>query len=113
MNTSISTSQNFTRSRTPSGLDGVLIRAAGRGKCYPIYDQPQDRLKQAIAPRLLRLLGRSARQYYREFWAVRDVSFDVRRGEFVGIIGRNGAGKSTLLQLIAGTLTPTCGTLQV
>jgi ABC-type polysaccharide/polyol phosphate transport system ATPase subunit len=70
---------------------------------YRIYDQPQDRLKQ--------MLWRGRRQYGQEFWALRDVSFDVRQGETVGIIGRNGSGKSTLLQIIAGTLAPTEGSV--
>ncbi len=75
------------------------------GKCYRIYDRPQDRLKQA-----LRLRGK---QYFREFWALRGVNLEVRRGEMTGIVGRNGSGKSTLLQLICGILTPTCGSIEV
>ena len=78
-------------------------------KCYQIYDAPRDRLKQFVAPRLQRLLGQAPKQYFREFWALKDVSFEVKKGETVGIVGRNGSGKSTLLQLICGTLTPTEG----
>jgi len=82
--------------------DGQLaISVRGLGKMYQIYDDPRDRLRQA--------LWRWRRQFYREFWALRDISFDVRRGEMLGIIGRNGSGKSTLLQIIAGTLVPTTG----
>lgn len=81
------------------------IRVQGLSKCYHVYDKPQDRLKQG--------LWRGRRQFYREFWALRDISFEVGKGETVGIIGRNGSGKSTLLQMIAGTLTPTAGTAEV
>ena len=89
------------------------IRVRDLGKCYEIYDRPQDRLKQSIHPRFQRFVGREPKNYYREFWALKDVSFDVNKGEAVGIIGRNGAGKSTLLQLICGTLNPTCGFVEV
>jgi lipopolysaccharide transport system ATP-binding protein len=97
------------------GNDGAVpaIRVRGLGKCYHIYNQPQDRLKQALVPKVLRLVGRPARAYYREFWALRDVNLEVARGEAVGIIGRNGAGKSTFLQIIAGTLAPTLGSVEV
>ena len=81
-------------------------------KCYHVYEQPSDRLKQALYPRLQRAAGSAAKSYYREFWALRNVAFNVRRGETMGIIGRNGSGKSTLLQLICGTLTPTAGEIE-
>ena len=81
------------------------IRVQGLSKSYHIYNQPQDRLKQS--------LWRGRKQFYREFWALRDVSFEVGKGETVGILGRNGSGKSTLLQMIAGTLTPSAGTVEV
>ncbi|MFM0221518.1 ABC transporter ATP-binding protein [Paraburkholderia dipogonis] len=89
------------------------IKVDQLSKCYHIYDRPQDRLKQTFVPRVQRLLARPVTQYQREFWALNDVSFDVKRGESVGILGRNGSGKSTLLQLICGTLTPTSGTVEV
>jgi lipopolysaccharide transport system ATP-binding protein len=92
--------------------EDVAIRVRGVGKCYSIYAKPRDRLKQFFLPGLRRLIGLSSTGYHREFWALRDISFEVRRGETVGIVGRNGAGKSTLLQLICGTLTPSCGTLE-
>lgn len=92
--------------------DNVAIRVENLSKCYQIYNQPQDRLRQTIMPRLQRLSGRIPAQYYREFWALKDVSFDIQTGETVGIIGRNGSGKSTLLQIICGTLTPTSGSVQ-
>jgi lipopolysaccharide transport system ATP-binding protein len=93
--------------------DSPAIRVRNLSKCYEIYERPQDRLKQSIYTRLQRLARRAVHNYYREFWALRDVSFDVNRGETVGIIGRNGAGKSTLLQMITGTLTPTNGEVEV
>ena len=80
-----------------------VIQAHDLGKCYKIYDNPKARLKQA--------LWRRNKQYYRELWALRNVSFEVKRGESLGIIGRNGSGKSTLLQLLCGTLTATEGNL--
>lgn len=90
----------------------IAIKVENLSKCYHIYNQPQDRLKQSIYPRIQRLAGRPLRTYFHEFWALRDVSFEVKKGETIGIIGRNGSGKSTLLQLICGTLTPTSGTVQ-
>lgn len=90
----------------------IAIRAEGLGKCYAIYDRPQDRLKQAIIPRIKSSIGLERPRYYREFWALKNVSLEVMRGETIGIIGRNGSGKSTLLQLICGTLTPTTGQVQ-
>lgn len=83
----------------------IAIRVDALSKCYHVYANPQDRLKQAV--------WRGRRTYYREFWALHKVSFDVGRGETVGIIGRNGCGKSTLLQMICGTLTPTDGSVYV
>ena len=82
-----------------------VICVENLGKCYQIYDKPRDRL--------LQMLYRGRRQYYREFWALRDVSFTLGQGETLGIIGRNGAGKSTLLQLVCGTLHPTTGRCSV
>jgi lipopolysaccharide transport system ATP-binding protein len=74
-------------------------------KSYSIYASPSDRLKE--------LLTLNRRTYHRDFWALRDVSFDVRRGETFCIVGENGSGKSTLLQLVAGILQPTSGALHV
>jgi len=83
----------------------LAIKAVGLSKCYQIYGKPHHRLLQSIF--------RSFRTYYRDFWALKDVSFEVKRGEVLGVIGRNGAGKSTLLQIICGTVTPTSGAVEV
>lgn len=81
------------------------IEINGLGKCYQIYKKPSDRLKQ--------MLMRGRKQYYEEFWALKDVSFKIKKGETVGIIGRNGSGKSTLLQMICGTLNQTAGEVKL
>ena len=83
----------------------TVLSVEGVGKYYEIYSKPFDRLKQT--------LWRGRRQFFREFWALRDVSFSVSKGEAVGVVGRNGSGKSTLLQIIAGTLRPTQGSVTV
>ncbi len=85
------------------------IRVEGVGKSYDIYAAPHDRLKEMIVPRVQRAAGLTPRAYFRQFEALRDISFDVGRGETVGIVGRNGSGKSTLLQIICGTLAPSAG----
>ena len=90
----------------------IAIKVQNLNKCYNIYDNPRDRLKQFVAPRLQRLTWQHPKQYFREFWALKDVSFEVKKGETVGIIGRNGSGKSTLLQMICGTLNPTAGSVE-
>lgn len=82
----------------------IAISVDGVSKRYEMYAQPRDRLLQFLS------LGR--RQFFKEFWALRNVSFSVQKGETIGILGRNGSGKSTLLQIIAGTLTPTIGNVR-
>ena len=82
----------------------LAISLRGVSKCFKRYDRPVDRLKELLIP------GKSRAQ---EFWALRDIDLDVPKGQTLGIVGRNGSGKSTLLQIIAGTLTPTTGTVQV
>lgn len=82
----------------------TIIECQNIGKCFQIYDDPKSRLKQT--------LWRGKKQFYREFWALRSINFNVSRGDSLGIIGKNGSGKSTLLQIICGTLTPTEGCIK-
>jgi len=85
--------------------DDIAISVRNLGKTYRLFGHPGDRIKQFLS------LG--MRKYHNEFVALHDVSFDIKKGETVGIIGRNGSGKSTLLQLICGILKPTTGTVKV
>lgn len=82
----------------------MALCANALGKTYHLYAQPIDRLKQ--------LFSWQSKKFFREFKAVESVSFDLRKGEVLGIIGTNGSGKSTLLQLICGVLDPTGGTVK-
>lgn len=103
--------------------DQPIIQVQNLSKAYRIWQDPAARLKSPLlesaagvlpknsAPR--RALLRRAASGYRDFYALKNISFTVRRGEGTGIIGRNGSGKSTLLQLIAGTLTPSSGSVSV
>lgn len=81
----------------------IALKVDNLSKCYHIYETPRDRLFQ--------LFFGSRRQYYKEFWALKSLSFTIRKGETVGFIGKNGSGKSTLLQLICGTLNPSSGSV--
>lgn len=83
----------------------LVISAKGLSKAYHIYNKPSDRLMQ--------MLFRGRKNFYSEFWALRDVSVEIKRGETIGLIGRNGSGKSTFLQIISGTLNPSAGDLTV
>lgn len=83
--------------------DVILVESVS--KTYKVYDRPVDRLKQAISP--------NDKKYYKEFSSLKNVSFSIKRGETVGIVGGNGAGKSTLLQIIAGTLAPSSGSVTI
>ncbi|SEN06275.1 lipopolysaccharide transport system ATP-binding protein [Pseudomonas sp. ok272] len=87
----------------------TVVSVKNLSKCFQIYDSPRDRLKQFLFPRF----SSSEKKYFREFWALKDLSFDIKRGETIGIIGRNGAGKSTLLQIICGTLSASSGNVVV
>jgi teichoic acid transport system ATP-binding protein len=83
----------------------TAIKVQNLTKIYHLYDKPQDRLKEALHP--------FKKRYHHDFYAMSDVSFEIKKGETVGIVGKNGAGKSTLLKMITGVLTPSSGELQV
>lgn len=83
----------------------LMIRASGVGKSYQFYTHYGDRFKQMMFGRF--------KKFYRDYWVLRDITFEARRGESIGIIGRNGAGKSTLLQIVCGITAPTHGHIEV
>jgi len=85
--------------------DNIAIKVKNVTKVYHLYDKPQDRFKEALHP--------FRKSYHHDFFATNDISFEIKKGETVGIIGKNGAGKSTLLKMITGVLTPTSGDIQV
>ena len=86
-------------------MTNVAISVNHISKVYRLYDNPMDRLKES--------LGFSKKKKYKEHYALNDVSFDIKKGEAVGIIGTNGSGKSTILKIITGVLNPTAGTITV
>lgn len=92
--------------------DEIAISVRDVSKCFYTYDKPVDRLLHSLIPRMQSMLGLPARTYGREFWALRNIDFEVARGETVAVVGRNGSGKSTLLQIICGTLIPTGGAVE-
>ena len=85
--------------------DKMAISIHNLTKIYPLYDKPQDRFKEALSP--------FRKSYHRDFYAMKNVDIEIRKGETVGIIGKNGAGKSTLLKMITGVLTPSSGTIEI
>lgn len=86
-------------------MEDIAIEVKNVSKIYRLYDRPIDRLKEAVDP--------FKKKYHKEFYALSNVNFEVKRGETVGIIGKNGSGKSTLLKLITGVLTPNSGKIEV
>lgn len=92
--------------------DKVAITVENVGKVYNIYERPQDRIKQALLSPMRRFLRLKSKVYHKVYPALDNVSFEVKKGETLGIVGQNGAGKSTLLEIICGTLGATTGQVQ-
>ena len=86
-------------------MPNTAIKVSHLTKVYKLYEKPIDRLKESLHP--------LKKQYHKDFYALNDVSFEIKKGETVGIIGKNGAGKSTLLKIITGVLTPSSGHVHV
>ena len=84
----------------------TVVRAQHLAKAYKLYKDPKDWVKQQF-------IGSHRTPYYKSFWALKDISFEVKRGQSLGIIGRNGCGKSTLLQIVCGMTRPTKGEIWV
>ncbi|QVK17124.1 ABC transporter ATP-binding protein [Mycoplasmatota bacterium] len=87
-------------------MNNYVIKVKELSKVYKIYNSPKDRLKESLS--IFR-----HKKYHNEFYSLNDVSFNVKKGETLGIIGKNGAGKSTLLKLVTGIITPTTGDIEV
>jgi len=102
--TPVSKEQEGCNIQHPTSSD-IAIKVSNLTKVYHLYNKPQDRLKEALNP--------FKKSYHHDFYAMNDVSFEIKKGETVGIIGKNGAGKSTLLKMITGILTPTFGSVEV
>lgn len=81
----------------------IIVKVENVTKVYKLYSHKKDRLKEA--------LHWQGKQYHHDHFALNNISFEIKKGETIGIIGRNGSGKSTLLKIITGVLTPTSGKL--
>ena len=86
-------------------MTDIAISVRNVSKCYQVFEDQRARLRHTVWPK--------STQGMQEIWALRDVSFEVKRGESFAVIGRNGSGKSTLLEIITQTLTPTSGSVKV
>lgn len=86
-------------------MSDIAIKVENLCKVYHLYDDPVDRLKESLHP--------FRKKYHHKFYALNDISFEIKKGETVGVIGKNGAGKSTLLKILTGVLTPTQGRVNV
>ena len=86
-------------------MDNIAIEVKDLSKIYKLYQKPSDRLKESLNP--------SKKKYHEDFYALSDISFQVKKGETIGIIGQNGSGKSTLLKIITGVLSKTHGDVKV
>ena len=85
--------------------NSIVLSAQSVSKKYKLYSSPQSRVQEALHP--------FKKKYHKEFWALKDVSFNVHKGGTLGVVGRNGAGKSTLLQIICSILQPTSGNMEI
>lgn len=86
-------------------MSDYAIKVTNLKKVYKLYDKPVLRLKEALSI--------TKKQYHKDFMALNDISFEIKKGEMLGIIGKNGAGKSTVLKIITGVLTPTSGKVEI
>lgn len=84
-------------------MKDIAIKIQNLSKAYPLYEKPMDIVKEVF----------TGKKKHKEYWALQDISFELKKGDVVGIVGRNGAGKSTLLKILAGTLDKTSGELQI
>lgn len=85
--------------------EDVIIRIRNLSKTYRLYGKASDRMREALSP--------FRKRYHREFHALKNINFDIFKGQTVGIIGKNGSGKSTLLKILTGVLTPSSGSVEV